>query len=300
MTRVVHRPPVVAEAGVRGDAAGQPAAAEERVRRPGGRLDPVDGRAAARRPGRAVHGEERHPGPVARRRGEAAAGQRDARAVDGDVRVTGAAECAPQPRDVVGVGAAGRPLAHPVEHLRVGGAVGEPGARRHAGTYLAQQRPRVGPGREAGHQPGGEAVGVAVVLDPVDAGGHREQVDDGGAVVARARQLRDVAGDGVVSASAPSRTARPTRWASTDLVIEAPRNRVSAPSPSAYHSWTTVPSSSTSRDVDASRPPTPRARASGRRRRRPRRGHGAAEGSSAPDGGGNDRRAATPGRAGGR
>ena len=41
VARVVHRPPVVAEAGVRGDAAGQPADGEERVRRSGGGFDPV-------------------------------------------------------------------------------------------------------------------------------------------------------------------------------------------------------------------------------------------------------------------
>ena len=52
-----------------------------------------------------------------------------------------------------------------------------------------------------------------------------------------------------VSASAPSRTARPTRWASTDLVIDAPRKSVSGPSPSAYHSWTMVPPSITSSEV---------------------------------------------------
>src|SRR5918994_833569 len=52
-----------------------------------------------------------------------------------------------------------------------------------------------------------------------------------------------------VNASAPSLTARPTSWASTDLVIDAPRKSVSGPSPSAYHSWTTVPPSSTTSEV---------------------------------------------------
>ena len=106
----------------------------------------------------------------------------------------GTAERLPQPADVVGVGEAGGALAHPVQHLRVGGAVAEPGARRHAGPHVAQQGARVRAGGKAAQQPGGEAVGVAVVLDPVDAAGHGEDVEHRGAVVAGARQLGDVVG----------------------------------------------------------------------------------------------------------
>ena len=44
---------------------------------------------------------------------------------------------------------------------------------------------------------------VAVVLDPGDPGGHREQVLDGARGVAGVRQLGHVLGDGVVEAEAP-------------------------------------------------------------------------------------------------
>ena len=61
--------------------------------------------------------------------------------------------------------------------------------------------------REAGDQPGGRTARVAVVLDPVGAGGHGQHVLDGAARVARAGELGHVLGDGVLE---PHR--RPRRW----------------------------------------------------------------------------------------
>lgn len=113
----------------------------------------------------------------------------------------------------------GGALAHPVQHLRVGGAVAEPGPRGDRGPDLAEQGAGVSAGVKAAEQPRGEALGVAVVLDPV------------------------------ASVRAPARTARPTRWARTDFVIEAPRKSVSGPSPATYHSCTTRPSTTTSSEV---------------------------------------------------
>ena len=52
------------------------------------------------------------------------------------------------------------------------------------------------------------------------------------------------------SPRSPARTARPTRCASTDFDMDAPRKRVSRPSPSAYHSCTTLPPVTTSSEVE--------------------------------------------------
>ena len=146
----VHRPPVVAEAGVGGDAARQPArrrgTGTPAARPPG----PSPGPAAARRGRWCRPRPAARPGPSRGRwrpgRRRPARPRRRRRATAASRR---AAEVAPEPRDVVGVGPAGGALAHPVEHLRVGGAVAEPGAGGDAGPDLAQQRARVAAGRRS-------------------------------------------------------------------------------------------------------------------------------------------------------
>ena len=135
---VVHRPPVVAEAGVGGDAARAAGRAPGRGTPAARRPRPSPGPAALAAVVRTGHGQQGHARPVAGGRGQPAPGHRHPGAVDRDGRVAGAAEVLPQPGDVVGVGAAGGALAHPVEHLGVGGAVAEPGAGSHAGPDLAR------------------------------------------------------------------------------------------------------------------------------------------------------------------
>ena len=117
----------------------------ERVRRARAPVRPTPGRARCSPSTVPSSCEQRRSGPSPRAvaaRPPPAIG--DARGVDADERVRRAAEGAPQLAERLVVRRAGGPLAHPVEDLRVGGAVLPPGAgRRRAG------RPRRSSARES-------------------------------------------------------------------------------------------------------------------------------------------------------
>ena len=281
----VHRPPVVAEAGVGGDAARQPADAEERVRRSGGRLDPVRVQQRLAAIVGAGDREQGDAGPVAGGGGQAAAGHG---ATPTPSTATKASRVQPRSahrRARRRRSAAGGPLAHPVEHLGVGGAVAEPGARGDAGPHLAQQGAGVAAGGEAAEQPRGQAVGVAVVLDPVDAGGHRERRPARGCRRSRCRPAR--ARGRSPGRSAPGRPPGPRARRGAPAPTWSSRHRGRAcPDPARRRTTRARPCRRRGRAARSSTSPraTPRARRPGPRPRRPPSGRGARRQRAAVDG----------------
>ncbi len=188
----VQRPPVVAEAGVRGDAAGQPAGLDERVRRARAAGAPSPGRAPARRRRcrRAARSPTRAQSRAVAARLPPAIG--DARGVDAD---EGVATCS---RGRATARRAPSAYGAPVARSRTQSRTCESAvqySQRVPGATAGRPRPAARassppPAAEAGEQPAGQAGRVAVVLDPVDAGGHGQHVAHGARRRSRCRPAR--------------------------------------------------------------------------------------------------------------
>ena len=163
-------------------------------------------------------------GPVVGGGGQGSARQRDPVTVDPDDGVVGAAEVGPELGQVLGEGATGGALADPVEHLGVGGAVGPPRPRGDPGADPAEQGARVTSLGEAAEQRRGRASpgrGGPRPSRPRSSWSARRRTRVPPYPVPRSSGT--CAQTSSPSASSPAATARPTRWASADFVIDAPR-----------------------------------------------------------------------------